>query len=466
MTTVAIESPRRPPLGLTGRGWALLVFGLVLLVRLAVAGTLALVDDEAYYWTWSQNLAAGYFDHPPAIAWFISGGTTLMGKSFLGVRLVGVLAGVAAATLLLPWAKDPLRYAFLTASIPLYALGGVLATPDVPLLFGWCVGLAGALGKRWWLAGLGIGIAGLGKYTGWGLWPLLVAAAPMEVGAMLPGMLITLAVLAPNLWWNAQTNWASLGFQVGHGLHRTPAGALNFLGAQVALAGPGLFLAGAAWAMGQGRRLLASTFSATDDEGRTDRILWFTSVPVVVFFTLAATRGSGEANWAAPAYIALAVALARQSGRLERFSWVAAGIGLFLSILLTAHAYSPILHFRADPTARLGLGQDLARSVQAWGVEPVYTSRYQEASILAYYGGIEAYALPGVDRPDQYDLWPIRWSDKALFVRTFKSGPSATVDRFCSERTGANVVTEANADGSPIERWQVYEVGDCHPAAP
>ncbi|GDX81041.1 glycosyl transferase [Deltaproteobacteria bacterium] len=446
--------------------WAVVAFGVMLAVRLAVAANLALVEDEAYYWTWSRHLAAGYFDHPPGIAWFIAAGTALLGKSFLGVRLVGVVAGVGAAALLLPWAKDPVRYAFLAAGIPLYALGGVLATPDVPLLAGWCLGLAGALQKRWWLAGLGVGLAGLGKYTGWGLWPLLVAAAPAEIAAMLPGMLITALLLAPNLWWNAHTEWVSLGFQVGHGLNRAPGGALNFLGAQLGLAGPVFFVLGLVWAFSQVRRIVATPLAAPDDDARADRILWFASVPVVVFFTLAATRGSGEANWAAPAYSAVALALSRVGGRMARLSWVAAGLGLALSALVTAHAFSPIIQFKGDPTARLGLGRDLARSVEAWGVEPVYTSRYQEAALLAYYGDLEAYALPGVDRPDQYDLWPIRWSEHALFVRTMKSGPSATVDDFCAERGGANVVTEANPDGSPIERWQVYEVHDCAAKTP
>lgn len=445
---------------------ALGVLAVLLGARLALGGSVGLVEDEAYYWTWSRHLAAGYFDHPPAIAWLIAAGTALFGKTTLGVRAGPILAGVAGAALLLPHSRDRLRYAMLVAGIPLYALGGVLATPDAPLFFGWCLALRGALDRRWALAGLGVGLAGLGKYTGWGLWPLLWAAAPTEAAAMLPGLAVTLLVLAPNLVWNAAHAWQSVAFQAGHGLNRAPAGALAFFGGQVGLAGPLFFAAGAVWAALTGRTILRTPRAAPDAEARTERLLWFTSVPVVVFFTLAATRGSGEANWAAPAYVAVAVGLARAGGRLARAAWLAAGVGMGLAALVMAHVVSPLVEVRGDPTARLGLGADLARSVQAWGVEPVYTSRYQEAALLSWYGDVEAYALPGVDRPNQYDLWPIRWADHALFVREWRSGPGTKADPFCPDRGGANVVTEYTEDGAPIQRWQVYEVSGCGPANP
>ena len=439
------------------------LFALLAAVRLILAANLGLIEDEAYYWVWSRHLAAGYFDHPPGIAWFIAAGTALFGKSFLGVRVVPVLVGVVGAALLLPYATDRVRYVFLVAGIPLYALGGVLATPDAPLFFGWCVALRGALDRRWWLAGVGVGLASLGKYTGWGIWPLLVLGAPREWRSMAGGVMVTLGIVAPNLAWNAAHAWQSVAFQVGHGLNRPPGGALAFLGAQVGLSGPLFFVAGGIWAFAEARRGIAHPLGNQDF--RTERILWSLSVPVVVFFTLAASRGSGEANWAAPAYISVALALSRVEGRLARLSWLASGTGIALSALVSAHLVRPIIELRGDPTARLGVGDDLARSVQAWGVEPVYTSRYQEAALLSYYADVEAYALPGVDRPDQYDLWPIRWSDHALFVREFRSGVKATIDPFCSQRGGANVISELDVDGSPIERWQVYEVSGCGPAA-
>jgi hypothetical protein len=324
-------------------------------------------------------------------------------------------------------------------------------------------------GTRWRLAGLAIGLAALGKYTAWGFWPLATLACPREWRKVAGGALITLLVASPNLWWQSQHGWDSVAFQLGHGLSRAPSGALAFVGAQVALAGPLTFLAVLLWAFSRWplgvrwARSLRGTPTDPADPDRVDRIVLFTTVPVLLFFTWAATRGSGEANWAAPAWVGGVVALSRAEGVVGRLGWLAAGTGIVLSALVVSHAFNPLVRVKGDPTARLGVGRDLARSVQAWGVEPVYTSRYQEAALLAWYADLEAVALPGVDRPDQYDLWPTPWAEKALFVRQRRSGVSATVDAFCGERGGENVVSEYNADGSVIDRWQVYEVGDCRP---
>lgn len=454
--------------------WIVALFALGVL-RLALAAHLPLVEDEAYYWEWSRHLAAGYFDHPPGIAWLIALGAPL-GRTELAVRIGPVLAGLVATALLAVRAHDPLRFVLLVAGVPLFALGGILATPDVPLLLGWAVATWALLGRRWIWVGVGVGLAGLGKYSGWGFWPLAIAAVWFDSYAtrrsLVPdlrgialGVLATLLVLAPNLVWNFQHDWSSIKFQIGHGLNRPSAGALAFFGAQVGLAGPILFGVFGAWCLWMAARIVRAF--RVRDGGETpawhELVTLALSAPVIGFFTFAATRGSGEANWAAPAYFGAVLALANAKGRWARAAWIAAGVGLGITLLVTVHLVHPIAIFAGDPTARLGLGRDLAKSVQAWNVAPVYTSRYQEAAMISFYGGVEAYALPGVDRTDQYDLWPTRWASPALFVRTFKGGPTTAVDPFCSERGGGNVVSEYTADGKVLQRWQVYEVSGCGP---
>ena len=51
----------------------------MLALRCWVAGRMDFETDEAYYWLWSRHLAAGYFDHPPAIAFLIRFGTAIFG---------------------------------------------------------------------------------------------------------------------------------------------------------------------------------------------------------------------------------------------------------------------------------------------------------------------------------------------------------------------------------------------------
>jgi len=67
---------------------ALCIFALLVL-RAFMAAQLPLSADEAYYWLWSLHPAAGYFDHPPMIAWLIRAGTALFGDTPFGVRFAG-----------------------------------------------------------------------------------------------------------------------------------------------------------------------------------------------------------------------------------------------------------------------------------------------------------------------------------------------------------------------------------------
>src|SRR5579872_2714369 len=84
---------------------ARLVWFVVLVVtalRAIAAARLPLTGDEAYYWEWSRHLAAGYTDHPPAVAYAIVVFAWL-GRSPFAVRIAFVLCGlfatlVAAAT--------------------------------------------------------------------------------------------------------------------------------------------------------------------------------------------------------------------------------------------------------------------------------------------------------------------------------------------------------------------------------
>lgn len=447
---------------------AYVLLAAITIARLVVAATTGIVEDEAYYFTWSEHLAAGYYDHPPGVAWAIALSARVLGATSLGVRGGPILLGALGVGALARRAKDPVLFVLLVGTIPLYTLGGVLATPDAPMLAGWALALAGALGDRWVLVGVGAGLAGLSKYTGWGLWPLLFLAAPGRWRVMIPGLLVTLLLLAPNLLWNAGHDWISVKFQAGHGLGGEgatsrsapgPLGALELLGAQVGLAGPLLFGAAvAAWGVGR-KSVLPGPLTGA-------RLGWWTSLPVITFFSLAATLARSEPNWVAPAWLGVALALSEATGRLRRAAWMAVGVGGVLSALVVLHLYRPLVDVEGDPTARLGVGRDLAESVQAWGVEPVYTERYQEAALIHYYEGLETYALPGVARADQYDLWPVRWADHALFVRPTRGGDGMPSDRFCAGRGSRNVISERDGMGGVLATWQVAEVSDCGPAAP
>ena len=98
-----------------------------------------LLDDEAYYWVWSKNLAFGYFDHPPLIALWIKMSSFFFDGE-LGVRFFSVIS--FSLTLLFVWLSIDSQkkwqyvwlYFLLICSVALLNVYGFAALPDSPLL--------------------------------------------------------------------------------------------------------------------------------------------------------------------------------------------------------------------------------------------------------------------------------------------------------------------------------------------
>src|SRR5262249_10361768 len=123
------------------RGARPLALGILLIIalRLALAAATPLSYDEAYYWLWSKHLAAGYYDHPPLIAFVVRAGTIVFGDTSLGVRFVPWLLSVAATwavwragAALLRSETDGLVAALLFNLMPIIGVEALVATPDAP----------------------------------------------------------------------------------------------------------------------------------------------------------------------------------------------------------------------------------------------------------------------------------------------------------------------------------------------
>ena len=437
-------------MGVSVREWGP-VIGLIAAVvvgRILYGGLIGLSEDEAYYWVWSQHLAAGYFDHPPAIAWVIHAGTSLLGDTEAGVRMGCAVLGGATAALAAMMTTDRLLVAFSLIALPLFALGGLLATPDVPLIAAWSLGLLAASRQQWVLLGIAVGLAMLSKYTGVLLLPLVIAAQPSALqhrGPWLAGAVAAL-VYMPNVLWNLDHELISWSFQLNH-VAEAPR-RLDFLAAQIGLAGPVTFFVMAAWwAVGWKGDLV-------------ERLCWWTSLPMLVVGLWA----GGEANWAAPAFVGPIIAISRRSQRWRRAAWIGGGVSLTLGALVMVHAARPLIDLPSDPAHRLLGGEVLADSVAAWDIDAVYTERYQEAALIHFYSGIPAHALPGVARADQYDLWPVELADHALFVRVRRGShdiPILDELGYTFDQVGTVSAYGPTPDpltDRPIARWNVVEI--------
>ena len=368
------------PFGIrSGRPIAVMAAGLVLLtaLRLAMAAAMPLAPDEAYYWTWSRALAAGYFDHPPMVALWIRAGTWLAGDTALGIRLLGPLS-IALGSVLLWDAADRLlpgrnagiiAVSLLNATL-LVGVGAVVMTPDSPLLLFWILSLwamarivaRGSGASRgsgiWWLAvGLFVGLATASKYTGVllalgiGIWLLLAGRHWLRRPEPYAGAVVALAVVAPVLWWNATHGWVSFlrqGVRIGvWSPGQAPQYLLELLGGQIAAATPLIFLFCVA---GMGLALR----SAWRKRDPAWSLLAILSLLPALIFVQHAIGDRVQANWPAIVYPAAGVAAAGLSSRFwRRLRTPAIALGLLITAAVYVQAaFAPVsLPPKLDPIA-------------------------------------------------------------------------------------------------------------------
>lgn len=390
------------PAPATGRREPLLplLVAIGALLRLGLATAVPLTTDEAYYVDWARHLQPGYLDHPPAVAWLIAASIRVFGDYAVAVRLPAV--SLQAATTLLAASlararageRAALAAALLLQAAPVFSLGAVLMTPDAPLAFAW-VGLLWSVERalsrdaRWLVAagallGLGLlsklsaGLLGLGALAG------LLASRKGRALLTTPwpwaGALLAVAVASPFLAWNAARGWPSLAFQAHHGLRGggpSLTRLVTSLGAQAAYVSPLILVAaaGAAW-----RALRAGPF---------EKVLACTALPVVLFFTAAATFTPGALpHWPGPGWLSATLLLAVAGSRWLRSALFTGGAlvgALVIALLLLVADVVPLQRSPLDELRGWKEGAAAARA--AAGGATIAATHWIALGHLGWAGG-------------------------------------------------------------------------------
>jgi 4-amino-4-deoxy-L-arabinose transferase-like glycosyltransferase len=429
---------------------------LLTLWRLALAWLLPVTQDEAYYFDWARSLSWGYFDHPPGVA-LLGIGVWLTPASALAARLGTLVAATLTLLVLarLYWrsglrGRDDLLLAVLIAfaTVPGIA-SGLITTPDTVLALGWALALHEAHAaltrdrRRWVTAGLAVGAGLLGKYTMALIGPVLLWAIlrrdPRALRSPWPwlGGVLALAVFLPHLLWNAENDWLTLRFQLGHGFS-TETGALlapselpppldgawapatgpaeppglaaragevlAFLGTQGALWGLlALPLLAALLPRPAGTPLARAVHGGLDPAART--LLATAALFPLAFFALLASFSEVEANWPAMYVMAAAPFAAVALAPLRRWAYLAAVGNLVIVSLYAFHGATAALPL-PDTQQRVlrethGFAELAAVAARLPG--PVFADRYQTVAMLRFYQPqIRATQWPGINRPSEY----------------------------------------------------------------
>ncbi len=461
----------------------LLLLGLTAL-RLALAASLPLTPDEAYYWLWSRHLQPGYYDDAPLIAVWIRAGTALFGATPLGVRFFSPLGALVGSLLLWQAGNDFFRArtdhpglvaALLLNATLLLGAGAIITTPDTPLLLFWTATLA-ALARRqasgderWWLAaGAAGGLAMDAKYTGL----LIFAAAGFSLLADWQGraalrrpwpwlgVLVGLALFLPVLAWNATHHWVSLLKQGGRTAHLDLGHAglhlADLILGQIGLATPLIALV-----------LVIGTIRAIRSGDAGLRLLALSVILPTVIFLEHSLSGVVQGNWPAILYPGAALAAAGTLDASWR-RWLAPALAL--GFALTSLVY---LQVTARPIALPPARDPIALQMRGWRAwsravahaakgAPIIATDYATIAELDW-------GLPGRNRLiaagprwHWFALPHPQRARTALLIQSNRHGPPPSALFSAITRLGA---LNRQSEGVTVQAYTLYRV-TLRPGAP
>lgn len=418
---------------LTKRNTVLIVFMLTLW-RIYLSATVQLHPDEAYYWLWSRRLDLGYYDHAPLVAYLIRL-TTLFSSQEACVRFGGILDTVIVS--IISWTLSMQLFGdrkIASASVitmnvlPITMAGSVLITPDIPVFlfvsvavyFFWQVVTTQKV-WYWYLLGTAFGLALLSKYTAILVAPslfmfILVTDERRWLKTIHPyaSFLLGCAVFLPVIYWNSRHQWISFVFQLRHGLGGNgyiPSNVLTYLGGQMVVASPLIWLTGA-----------TASILYLSPKNKQKLFLSLTFLPTILFFTYTSLKRTAAANWPCSAYVTFGILVSHYllggPKKRERLWIIAVVLSAALSLIAGLHARFGILPLekispslaQSDATQFFYGWRELAQELEKDpSIKIVITNYHQVVEEIVYYTKERIHAdvswrYPG---PNQYGYWEI-----------------------------------------------------------
>lgn len=390
-----------------------LFYSAWLLINIIQAGYTELFDDEAYYWIYSRFPEWGYFDHPPMVALLIKAGYAILHNE-LGVRLFIILLNTATIFIIeqLTAKKNPLLFYAIAVSVGIAHLGGMIAVPDIPLLF--FTAAFFWLYRRFLdqpnflnsvLLGVDMALMLYSKYHGVliiGFTLLSNLKLFRKYPIYLAGVITTLLYL-PHLIWQYNHDFPSVYYHLfeRNAAHYQIDYTLEFILGQIAVTGPvaGWLLLWASW-----RYKPQSPF---------ERALKFSLFGFFLTFLISTLKGRVEANWTVPAFIPLMILSHQYLVENVRFRrWLFRSVPFTLAIALVIRIY-----MMADVPPSPLISKDEMHGNKEWthqlqeeakGLPIVFLNTYQRASKYWFYMKEPAFSLnTPFYRRNNFNIWTL-----------------------------------------------------------
>lgn len=420
--------------------WTILIIFSVAKLLYIGWGPLDLAPDEAHYWDWSRRLDLSYYSKGPFIAYDIRLGTRL--GEFIGVNppnpafwvrfpavlnsfILGIITWFFVNRL---WRDKKVSFyvILILVGIPIYAVGSIIITVDNPLMLFWALyiylvflALEKEDGRYWYVSGIALGLGFLSKYTMIILIPcvILYLITTQQHRYWLRrrefyfGLFIACLFFSPVILWNLRYGLVGIKHLIGQaglgkGAIEKPFFSLHifeFICIQMGVISPVLFIL-----------VIIGFFRAwyLREDYRYNLLFW-TGVPLGIFYLFLSLHKYCQANWSVPVYFSGAILVGEFfCGR--RVLKIGIGLGIFMWLLVFCIDLLPSIPDRYDPTLRLRgwrvLGAEIGRISSDFSKEGpffIFSNTYQLTSELAFYipGHPRTYCVNTGRRMNQYDIW-------------------------------------------------------------
>ena len=385
----------------------------LLLLSILQAYSTELFDDEAYYWVYAQFLDWGYFDHPPMIALLIKMGISLF-PGELGVRFFIVLMGVATIWLIekILQPNDKKLFYVLVLNTALLQIGGILAVPDVPLLFFialffWAYQRFEEKANGWSALFLAQSIALLlySKYHGILIILFTLFSNIQLLKRWYTWLVILLSILLflPHAYWQWQHGFPSIQYQLFERV--SPPYRFwfttDYLLGQLLITGP---LTG--W-------LLIGSALKYRTQTSTEKAMYWSVVGTFLLFFISSFRSRTEANWTAMLLvplIVLAYQYLKQETSLSKWLYRLLPFSLIIVLAIRVFMLLDIDPIKGVPKDEFHGNKEWAKAIRekANGLPVIFINSYQMASKYWFYTGDPSFSLNTLRyRRSQYNYWPM-----------------------------------------------------------
>jgi hypothetical protein len=330
------------------------------LLRMAVAGTLELGNDEVYYQAYAQHLQWNYFDHPPMVALLIRLSTLNLFLTHEFFIRLGPVICAGAGTLLIYQIgaftrnKQTGLIAAILYSTSFYSsvIAGIFILPDSPQVVFWLIAMYamirilktekndGTKNLYFILLGVSIGLCTMSKvhgiflWLGFGAYLVFHRRDVLRSPVLWISVLITIIVISPIFFWNLDNHFVTYTYhqsRIGF-LGNGPDGSrlLQQVFGSVFYSNPVNFImyALALYALFK-RRFL-------EPPGVSPLLLWL-SFPLIGILLLTSVFNETLPHWSGPAYLSLMLVAAcwlDEQAPFIRVRWLKTSVWFFAAVVM------------------------------------------------------------------------------------------------------------------------------------